>query len=547
MILSPSSEAGAQFRNLTGLNRVWGYRDHKNRNWFFNSLSADRAVRWIEEFCRHTKGEWAGQKFKLALWQRKIVRQIFGWMNARGFRRFQTVWIEVPRKNGKSTFASALAAYMLIADGEPGAEIYSVAGNEAQARLVYNDTRAMIEIDSRLSLVCKTAKIGLVVERTRSKMLALGKNNQHGLNPHCVIGDEVHEWKGEEQYEAVTTAVGARRQPLLIFITTAGHGRESLCWRLHNIALQVREGVLDMPDMYVRIFAASKDDDWLDERVWYRANPGMRYGAPKIETMRAKADKAKASPAEENSFKRLHLNMWTDSLTAWITSDNWNVAAVKVDLSKLIGCDFYGGLDLARVQDLSCFMKLFTPSNKAIPGKWILVPRFWCPEDNLAAREKESGVSYRGWASSKLLETTPGEVTDFAWIEAGIRRDAERFNMLSIGCDMTLAGEIVNNLSNDNYPVELVRQGFLTLGPATSEFERRILGGEMVHSGHEIMGWNVANTSVVMDPAGNIKPDRKRSADKIDGVAAGVNAVAVAMGAMSQRKNDLETRMLEVG
>ncbi|MBI1401446.1 MAG: terminase large subunit [Hyphomonas sp.] len=524
------AERIAQKRRLNAVPRLWGYRDERGVLWMFDPYEGERVIRWIEKFCRHRKGEWAGQPIKLAPWQRRIIRQIFGWFGLDGFRKFREAWLEIPRKNGKSTLASCVSAYLTIGDREPAAEVYIIATSQKQAiDLVYADTKAMIEGSPALAAQVETAKKGAYHEASDSRLQTLGKGSQHGYNPHGVIGDEVHEWKGRDQYEAMTTAQGTRRQPLKLFITTAGHDRASLCGELHDIAVQARDGLIYRPDLYVRIFAAGLNDDWKDEATWHKANPGLRYGAPKLSALREAFIKAEQSKAEENSFRRLHLNLWTDSQTAWIRGADWDACRRQIEWEKLAGARCIAGLDLAKVLDLSALALLFTPDNPLFPGKWILGLKFWCPEANIRERAKSDGVNYQAWADAGLLTATPGNATDFDAIERDILALSRIFRIEGLGFDPFLAQQLIQHLIEAGIPCHEVRQGFLTLGPPTAEFERMVIAGEIVHGGHAIMNWNVANVQVDTDAAGNIKPNKAKSKRKIDGVTAAVNATALGL------------------
>lgn len=526
-------------RHLNIAPRLWGYRDAFGALWIFDPYEGDRAVRWIETFCRHRKGEWAGKPLKLAPWQRRIIRQLFGWFGVDGFRKHRVAWIEVPRKNGKSTLASAIALFLLVGDREPAAEIYSIAGSEKQAKLVYDDAVSMVGGHHKLSAVIEATKRGMVHGASDSSFKPLGKGNQHGLNPHGVIGDEVHEWKGRDQYEAMTTAQGTRRQPLSVFITTAGHDLASLCGELHLNALQVRQGLLYRPDLYVRIFAAAANDNWEDEATWAKANPGLKHGAPKLSALRNAYREAKQSKAHENSFKRLHLNIWTDAVTAWISRENWDDRARVIDWSLLKGARCYAGLDLAKVQDLSALALLFPPDNPAVPGKWVLAMKYWCPADNIRERTKSDGVNYQAWADMGLITATPGEVTDFDWIEADINALRDVFRIEGLGFDPWNTQQMVQHFIDDGLPCAEVRQNFMTLGPPSAEFERLVIGDEIVHGGHAIMNWNVANTYVESDSGGNYKPNKAKSVRRIDGVAAALNALALSMTVEVEAPRDL--------
>ncbi len=523
------AEQVRQKQRLNATPRIWGYRDLRGRLWLFDPYEGNRAIRWIETFCGHRKGEWAGKPFLLAPWQKRIVRQLFGWFGTDGLRKHRTAWIEVPRKNGKSTLCAAIGLFLLIGDREPGAEIYSIAGSEKQAKLVYNDAAAMINSNTSLSAIVDANKNGMVHGASDSCFMPLGKGTQHGFNPHGVIGDEVHEWKGRDQYEAMTTAQGTRRQPLSLFITTAGHDMASLCGELHLTALQVSQGLLYRPDLYVRIFAAAANDNWEDEATWHKANPGLKYGAPKISALREAYLKAKQSKAEENSFKRLNLNIWTDSVTAWIRREDWNACAEPIDWHALTGARCVAGLDLAKVNDLSALALLFPPDNPVRPGKWLLAMKFWCPEVNIRERSKTDGVNYQAWADMGLLTATPGNVTDFDVIERDVLALRTHFRIEALGFDPWNAQQMIQHFQEAGLPCVEVRQGFLTLGPPTAEFERLVLSRNIIHGGHAVMNWNVANVAADMDAAGNKKPNKEKSVRRIDGVAATLNAMALGM------------------
>lgn len=533
---------------LKNVHRIWGFRDDRGNTWWFDAYAADRAVRWIEAYMRHTNGEWDGKPFKLAPWQRKVVRQVFGWKGADGYRRFRQVWLEIPRGNGKSTFASAVANYLLIADNEPAAMIYSVASNRDQACLVYDDARAMIEAHPALNAQVETHDKGMMVGSTRSRFIPLGSKNLHGLKPHGVIGDEVHEWSNRDQHEAVSSAFGKRRQPIRFYITTAGDNRQSLCWELHRQAVQVIRGDVYLPHIYARIWAANPQDDWRDERVWFKANPGLKYGAPKIEDLRQQCEEAQSSPAAENSFKRLKLNLWTDATTRWVPSGDWDDASRQIDWSLLRGCEAYGGLDLAAVKDLSALALWFPPTNLAVPGRWVLAVKFWCPEANIEERTKSDDVPYEDWANRGLITATPGDTTDYDMVEKDILAINEIHPIIELGYDPWNARQMAQRLTKKDLDCAEVPQYMRILGPSTARMEKMILGGDMAHGGHEILSWNMANVMVWMGPNGHYKPDKKKSTQRIDGVAAALNGVALILEAEAEdeeAENDLNSRGLE--
>lgn len=515
-------------RRLNSVPRLWGYRDRRGALWIYDPYEGERVIRWIETFCRHRKGEWAGRLFKLAPWQKRIVRQLFGWFGIDGLRKHREAWLEIPRKNGKSTLCAAIGLYLTIGDREPASEVYCVAASELQAQIVYGDAKSMVDGDQRLLEIVDAGKKGMLHGASDSRMVPKGKTNQHGLSPHGVIGDEVHEWPNGDQYEAMDTAKGARRQPLHLYITTAGWDMSSICGELHKTALRVIEGVLYRPDLYVKIFAAAANDNWQDEEVWHKANPGLKHGAPKISAMRAAAEKAKQSKSAENSFKRLHLNIWTDNVTAWIRREDWSDCRADIPWESLVGARCYAGLDIAKVQDISALALLFPPDNPAVPGRWLAAFKFWCPEENIIERSRADGIDYKAWADRGLLTATPGNTTDFDCVEDDIIGLGQIYKIEGLGFDPFLVHQMVQHIDQAGVPVVEIRQGFLTLGPPTAEIERKVIAGQIAHGGHEVMDWMVSQTQVATDAAGNVKPHKGRSG-KIDGVAALVNAAAIGM------------------
>lgn len=506
--------------------RIWGYTDDHGNSWFFDRYAGQRVIRWIETFCVHKKGQWRGQSLKLARWQRKIILQIFGWKTPDGFRRFTEAWIEIARKNGKSTLAAAIALYLMIGDREPAAEVYAVAGSRDQAALVYSDAYAMVELNPALNEQIDLLKFEMKHPRSDSRFLAMGTKNQHGLNPSGAIGDEVHEWRTRDQYEAITSADGARNQPLFVFITTAGHDLETLCGELHLRAMQVARGLVYQPDLYVRIYTLGPGDDWKDERNWVKSNPGLAYGAPKLVALQKAFRKAFGRPAEENSFKRLRLNLWTDSVSGWIRKEAWDACQRPIDFGRLRGAKCWAGLDMALERDLSALVLLFEPDNDLYPGKWILGSKFWCAGEYALSREAGDSISYPKWIGQGLLTETPGNTVDFDFIERDIISTLKHFDVKALGYDKAFAHQMIQHIMKAGVHCVEVPQTITVMAQPTAELSRKIHAGEMVHGGHEIMNWCVANTEVKHNVNGQYRPLKNAKAARNDGAVAAVNALA---------------------
>lgn len=525
-----------------------GARATRDGKWIYDAAAADRAVRWIESHCVHTIGDWAGKPFLLARWQRRIVRKLFGWLRPDGTRKHRTVFLGVPRKNGKTTFAAALALALTIADGEPAAFVYSIAGNEEQARLAFAEAKRMCAWSPALAASVETLADAIYYGPTQSSFrpLASSPKNLHGLNPHAVIGDEVHAWKSREQYDVMRTALGARRQPVEIYITTAGHDRMSVCWQMWQRAERAVAGEVDAPELLAKIFAAGKDDDWTDERVWAKANPGLGVNVS-LEFLRDEARLAKDSPALENAFRQLYLNQWTEQAVRLIPVAKWRDCAEPFDPELLSGAKAIAGLDLALVADLSALCLWFPPPNPVSATKLVALWRYWAPEADIRKRAQRDRVPYDDWARAGWISATPGDATDLQAVRRDIAALAEKYELAMIGADPMYAHDMVQQLAAEGVRCEMVRQGMLTLAQPTAEFVRRIIKGEIVHLGDPVTEWMVGNVAPFKDAAGNFKPDKKRSTERIDGVSAAVTGLALVLDAEKQTAPSVyETRGLRM-
>lgn len=517
-------------------------------------LSWDRtaALHAIEFFThlRHSTGEWAGQPFVLQPWQAFVVGAVFGWKRADGLRRFRTAYVEVARKNGKSALLAGIALYALIADGEPGAHVYAAATTRDQARIVFGEAERMVAASPALSSrVTKTVN-NLAVLPTASwfRPLSADASKMDGLNVHLAAVDEVHEHPGPEIIQKLNTATGARRQPLIVEITTAGYDRHSVCRQHHEFSVKALEGTVPhetAASWFAYIATIDEGDDWTDADVWVKANPSLGVTV-KPDDLKRQIDEAREMPAQQNAIRRLRLNEWTEQVTRWLDMEVWaeggpadgtdwqDIRTGLDDLEqKLLGRECYGGLDLARVNDLSALVLLFPPTRDTSLGdlaeKWIALPRFWVPEDDILRRGKRDRVPYATWRDQGFLDATPGNATDFAFIEAEIIALAGRYDLRELSYDRTFAGEIVQHLQDEGINLVQFGQGFLSMAAPTAELERLSVSRLLWHGGHPVLRWNASNVAVRHDPAGNIKPDKERSSERIDGIVAICNALGRAL------------------
>lgn len=505
--------------------------------YWFDDRAADAACRFVETYCRHTLGEWSGRPFELLAWERHAVREAFGWKRPDGTRRYRTVWIELPRKNGKSEFAAAIALLMLFGDGEPGAEVYGVAVDKDQAGIVFKRAQAMVGMEPRLASAAEVFKTSIYVPEINGayRPLSSAAQTKHGLSPSGVVGDEVHEWNDAELYHVLHTGTGSRRQPLEVYITTAGVYGQGVGWTLHHYAVQVRDGIIADDSWLVIIYAAEVDDDWTDPAVWRKANPGFGITV-KEEYIRAECEAAQASPARQNAFRRLHLNQWTEQLTRWLDLAVWDRGAEPFDAELLRGRRCYAGLDLARVHDLSALALLFPPDETPW-RQWTVLMRFWVPEADVHERVRRDRVPYDVWTRDGVIETTPGNTTDFDFLEAAILAEAEQYDIQEVAFDRMFAGELVQHLQSEGLTMVPFGQGFLSMGAPTAELERQVLGGQLRHGGNPVLRWNAANVVARQDPAGNLKPDKERSGERIDGIVALIMAIGRAVVREKPRKS----------
>jgi len=499
-------------------------------------LRATRGDLRFAEFCRthlrHVKGEWAGQPLRLAPWHmRDIVEPMFGTLRPDGLRRFRTVYIEVPRRNMKSTIAAAVALYMLLYDNEPGADVVSAAADAAQADVVFS-ARQMVERSPTLQRVVQVYKRELLVPSTQSsyRVISSESYSKHGLSLSACIVDELHAHESRDLLDVLTTSMGSRRQPLMFVITTAGFDRNSICWQFHEHAVKVRAGIVDDPSFLGVIYAASLEDDWTSPEVWERVNPGFGVSI-KRDALEQECLRAQEMPAYENAFKRLHLNIWTESSAAWLPMEYWDGGAVPVDVDALKGKPCYGGLDLSTTGDLSAFVLLFPDAQ----GGYDVLPFAWCTEEGIRKRSQTDRAPYDVWARGGALTATEGNVVDYDVIREQIKALAALYPIKEIAYDRWNASQIVTQLQSDGANLVPLGQGFLSLSAPSKELEKLVLSGKLRHGAHPVLRWCVSNTVIEQDAAGNIKPSKRKSTERIDLTVALVMALARASVAPARR------------
>lgn len=497
---------------------TWPYR--------YDQEQADRACAFIEQL-PHIKGQWARQRLKISLepWQSFIVCNLFGWLRKEtGLRRFTTAYLEVARKNAKSTLAAGIGLYMLAGDGEPGAEVYSAATTGDQARIVFDVARQMVLREGAFAASGIEAQIrGIYVPDDARKFEPLNAEGStlDGLNPHCTIVDELHAHKRREVYDVLDTARGARDQSLLLSITTAGSDRAGICYEQRTYVVKVLEGVFEDDRYFGIIYTIDDDDDWVDPAVWRKANPN--YGVSVLtEDFERSAREAMNKPSALNNFLTKRLNVWVNADSAWMDMRAWDACAdTSIKEEDFLGEECIASLDLASKVDIAAKMKLFERN-----GKYYAFGRYYLPE---AAAEDGRNSQYSGWARQGLLTLTPGNVTDFDQIEADLLEDVSRYQMKEVPFDPFQATQLSSHMLAEGVPMVEMRPTVLNFSEPMKQLEALVLQKKFVHNGDPILAWMISNVVCHRDQKDNIYPRKEREENKIDGVVALIMALGRAM------------------
>lgn len=492
----------------------------------YSRLHADSAVCFVN-CLKHTKGEWYGQPFKLIDWQEQIMRDIFGVLKPNGYRQFNTAYIEISKKQGKSELAAAVALYLTCGDFEHGGEIYGCASDRQQASIVFDVAVDMVEqcpsLKSRIKPVLSQKRLIYKPLNSFYQVLSAEAYTKHGLNVHGVVFDELHAQPNRNLYDVMLHGSGdARKQPLFFLITTAGTDRNSVCFEVHQKAEDILKGRKRDPTFYPVIYGAPPDADWTDENVWRKANPSIGITVD-IEKIRNACESAKQNPAEENLFRQLRLNQWVKQSVRWMPMEKWNACDFKIDEKSLEGRVCYGGLDLSSTTDITAFVLVFPPEDEN--DKYYILPYFWIPEDNIKNRVNRDHVPYDIWQKQGFLQTTEGNVVHYGFIEKFIEKLGQKYNIREITFDRWGAVQMVQNLEGMGFTVVPFGQGFKDMSPPTKELMKLTLERKLAHGGNPVLNWMMDNIYVRTDPAGNIKADKEKSTEKIDGAIATIMAL----------------------
>jgi len=511
---------------------------------WFDDAAAQRAIDFFAQCLTHIEGELAGRPFLLEPWQRGIIANLFGWRRKDRFgrerRRYREALIFVPRKNGKTPLVAGIGLYYLFCDPLRGQQNYIGAATREQAGLMFRYCKGMVFNEPHLQRRCsihggrapggQSQSIVMDAKASFLKIVSGEDTAGHGKTMDFGALDEVHEHRTRALYEQFRTSMASANKPdgLLVMATTADFARESVCNEVYDYACKVRDGIVDDPAFLPVIYEAAKDDDWQSPEVWARANPNLGVSVS-MEYMERESRRAKDEPSYENEFKRLHLNIRTEQSVRLIPMNQWDACGAPFDPAILEGRPCIGGLDLATVKDLAAFSLVFPPEETG--GEYYILCWAWCPREEMLARVRARRVPYDHWEREGILMPTETYSTDYEAIRAFINGLRDRYQIQEICFDPWNAKHLccTELQDQDGFTMVEVRQGYTSLNEPTKFLLRLLADGRLRHGGNPMLRWMAANTAAKTDPAGNLKPDKAASAEKIDGIVATITALARAM------------------
>lgn len=506
---------------------------------YFDKKAAMRAIHFIEKL-KHTKGEWAGQRFRLEPWQQFVLWNIFGWKNADGTRRFRYAYIEIARKNGKTALSAGIGLYMLFADGESRPEVYSAATVKDQAKICFSDAVEIVKVtDLKNYLTPYRNSIVYELKGGTMKPLSSDYGTHDGLNPSCGIIDEFHAHKDSGMFDVIKSAFGARRQPLMFVITTAGFNKSGACYAYRENVIKVLRGVNEDDSLFGIIYTLDDKSEWDDPKMWIKANPNLGVSLS-ADYLADQVKDAKNRPEAVRNVMTKNVDLWVDAERTWILDDAWQKCIGTTAPADLKGCACWGGLDLSNVSDITAYVLLFHENDR-----FQLLPHFWIPEEKMREKIRKENINYDKWVAEGYVTVTPGNVIDYDFVKADILRIVADYDLRTSAYDRWNSSQTIIDLQNEGMECNPFGQGYGSMSAPTKEFEKLVLTGKIEHFGNPVLRWMLASTLVKTDPAGNIKPDKEKSTQKIDGIVAAIMALGEWMTAQANdERNPYENRGL---
>lgn len=505
---------------------------------WFDSRGAEDYIAFIEECCCHIEGELSGRPFLLEDWEKAIVANLFGWYRYdflnRVVRRYRKCLVYVPRKNGKTPLGAAIHNAVWFRDDEEGQVNNVAAASRDQATKMFRHISGMIEHEPRMKKRCQIYKTSRSITDNKnsvSKVIPADAKVAHGDNQHFGCVDELHAQPNRDLVDTLTTAMASanRKQPLMLYLTTADFNRPSICNEEYEYACKVRDGVINEPSYLPVIYEATIDDDWTAEETWYKANPNLGVSVS-LDYIRGECKRAQETPAYENTFKRLHLNIRTEQDVRWMPLDVWDGCDGDVLEAELVGKRCFAGFDLSTTTDVAGYVLLFPPGDEC--EMYRLLPRFYAPKDRAEKRETRDRAPYLTWHREGFMKLTPGNVTDYGVIKADFERDVEQFNVQEAAFDRWQFEALRQQFLTDGMTAEMFvsfGQGYASMSAPMKELEKLLLAKLIAHGGHPVLRWMASNVAVTGDAAGNIRPDKGKSTEKIDGIVMTIMALGRSM------------------
>ena len=488
---------------------------------------ADNLCAFIERL-PHVKGPLAGEPISLEPWQVFILTTVFGWVTPDGKRRFRRSYIEVPRGNAKSTLSSAVALYMLAADHEGGAEVYSLATTRDQARIVFGDAQTMARrspgFRTRFSVNVGAHNMHVLASGSKFEALSAEGSTLDGLNIHFGCVDELHAHKTRTVYDVVETGTGKRDNSLLWVITTAGSNRAGICYEVRTFVSKLLDGVFEDDTQFGIIYGLDDGDDWTSENALIKANPNWGISV-RPEILGPLQAKAMQLPSAVNNFKTKHLNEWVNADTAWMDMRAWDACAdTSLDIDNFIGQPCWIGLDLASKTDIAALILIF--AHPEIADAYLTFGKYYLPEDTVHGA---GNSQYSGWMRIDRLTVTPGNVIDFSWIEADLLDMASRFAIQAVAFDPFQATQLSTRMLAEGLPMIEVRPTVLNFSEPMKILEALVLQKKLAHDGDPVLTWMASNVVAHLDVKDNIYPRKERPENKIDGIVALIMALSRAI------------------
>lgn len=519
-----------------------------DRGLIFDPGAAARVFRFFS-FLRHTEGKFAGKRFSLMPFQQFIIGSLFGWRQRRtGARRYRTAYIEIGKGNGKTPMAAGIGLYGLVADNEPGAQIFAAATTRDQAGIAYHDASNMAEASPEIAARIAFQVSGMTVLPTRSffRPVSSEKRGLDGKRVHMAIIDELHEHPSAIVVDKMRAGTKARRQALICEITNSGYDRNTVCYQHHELSRQVLAGIIQNDSWFAYVCTldpcaactaegktapnpeCADCDDWRDEQTWLKANPGLDVILPRT-YLREQVQEAVTMASKENIVRRLNFCQWTEQAVRWLPMSDWDACPKQTPaLEDLRTRLCYGGIDLSTKIDLTAWALVFPPT--AADANWVCLVRYFMPEDNVRLREQRDRVPYSVWIRGSMVTATPGNVCDYDLVEKQIIDDSKLFRGLQeIGFDPWNATNTANHLLGAGLKLVETRQGTATMSEPSKEFEALVRARKINHGANPVLRWNAANVSVKRDHNDNLQPDKERSTERIDGLVAVLIAMARAI------------------